>query len=186
MDDRWFRSSNNMDAHIDGKPNQAKRMWGEQEMEWLKNALLTSNATFKLIATGNQTLNPKSIFECLQDYPAEFNELMDFLSAEKVNGVLFLTGDRHHSEVIRWDRTGNYPLYDITNSPFTSGVGKVTGTKEEQNTARIPGTLVEAQNYSRISISGPVKNRTLSVSFMGIKGDVLAQWKVNESELKSK
>ncbi|MDB5195930.1 MAG: Alkaline phosphatase, partial [Flaviaesturariibacter sp.] len=97
MDDRWFRNSNDMDALIDGKPNAAKRMWGAKELEWLQNALLTSKATFKLIATGNQTLNPKSIYECLQDYPAEFNELMYFLTAEKINGVLFLTGDRHHS-----------------------------------------------------------------------------------------
>jgi alkaline phosphatase D len=185
MDDRWFRSSNKMSAQVDGKPNPAKLMWGPQEMEWLKNALLTSNATFKLIATGNQTLNPKSIFECLQDYPAEFNELINFLSSSKINGVLFLTGDRHHSEVIRWDRTGNYPLYDVTNSPFTSGVGKVTGTPEENNPARVNGTLVEAQNYTRVNVSGAAKNRVLTVSFVGIKGDVLAQWKVNETELKS-
>jgi alkaline phosphatase D len=186
MDDRWFRSSNTMSPVINGQPNPAKKMWGEQEMEWLENALLFSKASFKLIATGNQTLNPKSIFECLQDYPAEFNELMDFLTAEKINGVLFLTGDRHHSEVIRWDRKGSYPLYDITNSPFTSGVSKVTGTKEETNPARVPGTLVEAQNYTRVTVSGAAKNREILFSFTGIKGNVLAQWKINENDLKTK
>lgn len=185
MDDRWFRSANDMDATIDGKPNSAKRMWGAQEMEWLKNALLNSSATFKLIATGNQTLNPKSVFECLQDYPAEFSELMNFLTAEKISGVLFLTGDRHHSEVIRYDRAGTYPLYDVTNSPFTSGVSKVTGTPEEKNAARVEGTLVEAQNYSRISISGKPKERVLKVEFIGINGQPLAHWSVSEGELKA-
>jgi alkaline phosphatase D len=35
---------------------------------------------------------------------------------------LFLTGDRHHSEIVKSEKPGNYDLYDITISPFTSGV----------------------------------------------------------------
>ncbi|MDB5252140.1 MAG: Alkaline phosphatase [Flaviaesturariibacter sp.] len=185
MDDRWFRSSNDLPAEVDGKPNAAKRMWGSQELEWLKNALATSRATFKLIATGNQTLNLMSSAECLQNYPIEFNELQDFLRRQKVDGVIFLTGDRHHSEVIRYDRPGTYPLYDVTNSPFTSGVSKVTGTKEEANSARIAGTLVEAQNYSRVTVSGPAKARRLGVEFRGIHGELLGQWSISETELKT-
>ncbi|WP_460569494.1 alkaline phosphatase D family protein [Flaviaesturariibacter terrae] len=184
MDDRWFRSANDMDATVNGAPNGAKRMWGAQQMEWLKNALLSSGATFRIIATGNQTLNPKSRFECLQDYPAEFNELMDFLAAEKIQGLLFLTGDRHHSEVIRYSRAGAYPIYDITNSPLTSGISKVTGTDEAVNDARVPGTLVEAQNYTRISVSGARGARRLQAQFLGIDGKVLASWSVLETELK--
>lgn len=185
MDDRWFRSSNEMESNVDGKPNSAKRMWGAQEMEWLKNAMLTSKATFKIIATGNQTLNHQSSAENLQDYPTEFTELMSFLNNEKIPGVLFLTGDRHHSEVIRYERAGSYPLFDITNSPLTSGVSKVTGTAEAANPDRQPGTLVEAQNYSRITVSGSAKNRQLKVEFLGIRGDVLGSWSINETALKN-
>jgi alkaline phosphatase D len=193
MDDRSFRSANAMSAtdreagagRGSGRPNPAKRMWSEQQMEWLKNALLSSTATFKMIATGNQTLNPKSKAECLQDYPAEFNELMEFLTQERINGVLFLTGDRHHSEVIRWERAGSYPLYDVTNSPFTSGLAKVTGTDEFNNAARVPGTLVEAQNYTRISVSGAKGARRLQVQFLGIDGRELGRWAVSESEIKT-
>ena len=185
MDDRWFRSGNNILPTIDGKPNPSKRMWGPQEMEWLKNALVFSRATFKIIATGNQTLNPQSSFECLQDYPVEFNELMQFITEQKVNGVLFFTGDRHHSEVIRYDRQGTYPLYDVTSSPFTSGIGKVTGTAEENNPTRMPGTLVEAQNYTRVTVSGAAKARKMNVQFIGIKGQKLGEWTVSETELKA-
>jgi alkaline phosphatase D len=186
MDDRWFRSSNKTDAFVNGKPNPDKRMWGAKEMEWIKNALLTSQATFKLIATGNQTLNKENIYECMQNFPAEFNEFQEFLAAEKIEGVLFLTCDRHHSEVVKWERSGLYPLYDITNSPLTSSTHKVTGTKEENNPSRMPGTLVEAQNFTRITVSGPEKGRMLTVQYLNAKGEVLAQWKVNESELKIK
>ncbi len=32
-----------------------------------------------------------------------------------------LSGDRHHSEVIKMERPGTYPLYDITVSPLDIG-----------------------------------------------------------------
>lgn len=183
MDDRWFRSADRMQSTINNAPNPDKRMWGHQQMEWLKNALLFSQATFKLIATGNQTLNTMSTEECLQDYPVEFNELQEFLTAHKINGVLFLTGDRHHSEVMQYQRKGTYPLYDITSSPLTAGVSIVTGKTEEGNTARIRGTLVEAQNYTRITVSGPPKDRTLKAQFINSKGVVLGSWQVGQAAL---
>ncbi|RYZ16106.1 MAG: alkaline phosphatase family protein, partial [Chitinophagaceae bacterium] len=184
MDDRWFRSANDMDATVGGAPNPGKRMWGPQQLEWLKSALLSSTATFRIIATGNQTLNPMSRAECLQDYPIEFNELQNFLAAEKIPGLLFLTGDRHHSEVIRYTREGGYPIYDITNSPLTSGLSKVTGTPEAANEARVAGTLVEAQNYTRITVSGAKGARRLQAEFVGVSGAVLGTWAVSETELK--
>lgn len=184
MDDRYFRSNDEMSPLIFDQPNAAKRMWGEKQMDWLKNGLIQSRATFKFIVTGSQTLNPASPYDCLQSYPIEFNELMNFLTTEKVNGVLFLTGDRHHSEVIRYDRNGTYSLYDITSSPLTSGVGRVQG-KEKDNPARMAGTLVEQQNYTRISFSGVAGARKLLVEFLGLKGEKLAEWGLDEKQLKS-
>jgi len=185
MDDRYFRSNDEMEPSAYGKANPQKRMWGAEQMEWLKNSLIHSNTPFKFIVTGSQTLNPASPHDCLQDYPVEFEELMGFLEAEKISGVVFLTGDRHHSEVIRYDRLNNYSLYDITSSPLTSGVAKVSG-KEKDNPARVPNTLVEAQNYTRISISGKAGERMLKVEFLGIKGEKLAEWTVGEKDLKSR
>lgn len=185
MDDRYFRSSDDMDAFIDGKPNSLKRMWGAEQMEWLKNALLFSKATFKIIATGSQTLNKASKDDCLQSYPIEFNELMDFFTAQKINGLLFLTGDRHHSEVIQYKRDNAYTLYDVTSSPFTSGTWPLKeGDKEFNNADRIPNTLVEKQNYSRVSVSGKKGERILKVEFLGIKGEKLAEWNISEKVLK--
>lgn len=185
MDDRYFRSNDDMEAYISGKPNPAKRMWGPEQMEWLKNALKQSRAPFKFIVTGSQTMNPASPYDCLQDYPIEFQELMTFLSVENVPGVLFLTGDRHHSEVIRYNRGSQYPLYDITSSPMTAGVARVSGT-EKDNPARVANTLVETQNFTRVSVSGPVNNRKLKVEFVDAKGVVLGSWSVGEDEIRNK
>lgn len=182
-DDRYFRSEDKIPDSIDGKPNADKSYFGRMQMEWLKNALSFSTATFKVIATGSQVLNPYSSAECMKAYSAEYYELMNFLAAQKITGVLFITGDRHHSEVIKQERPGLYPLYDITTSPFTAGVSKVRGI-ELNNPARMNGTLVEEQNFARITITGKKSERKFTVEFLGIKGQKLGGWSVEEKELK--
>ena len=185
MDDRWFRSNDKVQSTVNGQPNADKRMWGPKQMDWLKNGLAASLANFKIIVTGSQTLNPYSPWDCLQNYPIEFNELMDFLTSQKVTGVIFLSGDRHHSEIIRFDRSEQYPLYDITTSPLTSGIGYVSG-KEVNNPSRVDGTLVQVQSYARITVSGAPRERRFKVEFIGTKGEKLAEWSVGETELKPK
>jgi alkaline phosphatase D len=184
LDDRFFRSADNMPAMIDGQPNLNKQMYGAQQMRWLENALGFSTATFKIIATGSQVLNPMSPFDCVRHFPADFDFLMDMLERNKTSGVLFLTGDRHHSEIIKEERKDNYPLYDITASPYTSGVAKAFG-KEANNPARVAGTLVEAQNFAKISVSGKRNERMLKVEFIGLKGEKMGEWSVGEKELKN-
>lgn len=182
-DNRWWRSADALKDSVDGKPNPEKRMLGSQQMEWLKNSLLYSNATFKIITVGSQVLNPVSPFDKWKDFPAEYYELMNFLQEYKINGVLFLTGDRHHSEIIRVNRPGTYPLFDITVSPLTSGTHKF-GAAEKDNPFRV-FALDEKQNYGKFNFTGTRGNRKLTVEFLGIKGEKLGEWSVTEKELKT-
>ncbi|MEP6617616.1 MAG: alkaline phosphatase D family protein [Ginsengibacter sp.] len=182
-DDRYFRSEDRMADSINGLPNKGKHYFGPMQLEWLENSLLYSRAAFKIIATGSQVLNPYSDWECMKHYSAEYNELMDFLAAQKITGVIFLTGDRHHSEVLQMQRPGLFPLYDVTVSPYTSGIGKVKGI-EINNSTRVAGTLVEEQNFAKVTVTGKRYERMLTVEFIGLKGKKLATWSVNEKELK--
>lgn len=182
-DDRWWRSADKMKDSVDGKPNPEKRMLGKQQMEWLKNSLLYSTATFKIIAVGSQVLNPVSPYDTWWNFPAEYDEVMDFLKDNKINGVVFLTGDRHHSEIIKVERPGTYPLYDITVSPLTSGTHKFGGP-EKNNPYRVLG-IDEKQNYGKLSFSGERGNRKLTISYFGVKGEQLGEWSIYEKELKT-
>jgi alkaline phosphatase D len=183
LDDRWWRSAHAMKDSIDGKPNPAKTMLGRKQMDWLKNSLLYSSAAFKIIAVGSQVLNPVSPYDRLKNFPVEYLELTGFLTEYKINGVVFLTGDRHHSEIIREERPGTYPLFDITVSPLTSGTHKF-GRQEQNNPGRILG-IEEKQNYARFSFSGPSGYRKMTVEFLGLKGEKLAEWSVNARDLKT-
>ncbi len=182
-DDRWWRSADNMADSVSGKPNPDKRMLGKMQMEWLKNSLLYSQATFKVVLIGSQVLNEVSPFDKLRDFPIEYDEILNFLKENEISGVIFLSGDRHHSEVIKLDRPGNYPLFDVTVSPLTSSTHKFWG-QEKNNPQRVFG-LDEKNNYGKISVTGKRGERVFKVDFLGVKGDNLGEWSVSEKELKA-
>lgn len=182
-DDRWWRSDDRTRDSINGQPNPDKRMLGAQQMEWLKDALLSSNATFKFIVIGSQALNDVSPYDKWTDFPVERQELLDFIRLYKINGVVFISGDRHHSEVIKMTRPGTYTLYDITVSPLTSGTHTFDGP-EANNPLRVFG-LDKKNNYGRFTISGPKGLRKLTVDFLGNKGEKLGSWEVSEADLKT-
>lgn len=68
---------------------------------------------------------------------------------------------------------------------MTAGVARVSGT-EKDNPARVANTLVETQNFTRVSVSGPTNNRKLKVEFVSGKGEVLGKWEVGEVEIRNK
>lgn len=183
LDDRWWRSADAMYDSVKGKPNAEKIMLGREQMQWLKNSLLFSRATFKIISFGSQVLNPVSPFDKFLNCPEEYYELMDFLKQYKVNGVVFLSGDRHHSEIIKVNREGTYPLYDVTASPLTSGTHTFSGP-EKDNPYRVLG-IDEKQNYTKISFSGERNKRKMLVEFFGVKGDKLGEWSITENDIKT-
>jgi alkaline phosphatase D len=182
-DDRWWRSADRMKDSVNGFPNPEKELLGQQQMEWLKNSLLYSTATFKIIVLGSQVLNPVSPYDKWHDFPAEYEDFMNFLKEYKINGVVFLTGDRHHSEIIKVDRPGTYSLYDITVSPLTSGTHSFGGP-EKNNPYRVLG-IDQLQNYGKFSFSGPRNDRKLTVDYFGLKGEKLGSWSVSEKVLKT-
>lgn len=188
LDDRWWRSAGDLADSIDGRPNADKRMWGKKQMDWLKNALSTSNGNtninFRIIVTGSQVLNPASPYDCATHYPIELEELENFIRDNGIKGILFLDGDRHHSEVIKVQKEGMYPLYDITASPLTSGISKFSGP-EKNNPYRILG-IEDTQNFSKITVSGKRNDRTLKLEYYNPKGDKLAEWSVTQKELSLK
>jgi hypothetical protein len=54
---------------------------------------------------------------------------------------------------------------------------------EITNPARVPGTLVEEQNFARITVTGKRNERNLQVEFIGLKGNVIGKWSVGEKEI---
>lgn len=183
MDDRSFRTSDYMKDSINGLPNPDKQMWGSTQLDWLKNQLLTSRAPFKIIANGSPILNKYNKYDCMVHYVLEQEALIKFIQEEQIEGVLFITGDRHHSEISRRKLNDGYYLYDIVNSSLTAGLHTLSDY-ENTNPDLLKDKTVNQNNYTRFSVSGNAKERILKLEFKDVKGMVLKEWQLSENELK--
>ncbi|MFN8344122.1 MAG: alkaline phosphatase D family protein [Spirosomataceae bacterium] len=176
LDDRWFRAPNDR--------NDDRTYYGKAQIQWLIDALVFSKANFKFIVTGGQIINAASLFENYAVFAEERNYLLQRIADEKIPGVIFLTGDRHHSIVHRLNRFGTYPLYDFTVSPFTSGPGK-PNDKEKTTDTFVEGTSVEnKRNFGTFEITGKTNERVLKVTIFDAKGNQQWQREIKASELK--
>lgn len=144
-------------------------MFGDGQLEWLKAKLKKSTANFKIIASGNQMMPEigRRIGECWGHYGEEKDELLEFLLEEKISGVIFISGDRHYTELNYYAREDAYPLYEFTCSPLTS-IGNPTG--KLKNPYRAKESLYTKQNFGRVSFSGPQSARECRIEVFDYTG----------------
>jgi alkaline phosphatase D len=178
LDDRYHRRP---DRWPDGPD---KTMLGRSQLDWLKASLVSSRAAFKVIAVGSQALNPHTRFEGWLDYPAEQKELLDFIRDRRVEGVIFLSGDRHATELIKLERPGAYPLYDYTSSPLTAGPRVIRDDDPEKNNPnRVPGTLLTERNFGMLRFEGPPGDRRVRLQAYDQAGAMKWEHVIRREEL---
>ena len=167
LDDRYHRSANKL---LDGP---GKTMFGAKQLEWLKNALVYSSAPIKLVVNGSQMWNRVNRFEGWNNYSAEQRAFADWLLAQRVDGLIFLSGDRHFTELLKIERVGGYPLFEFTSSPLTSGTFDPPGEKD--NPDIVQGTYVVKRQFGMIRVTGPGNDRTVALESYDQKGEL--QWR---------
>lgn len=157
---------------------------GEAQIVWMLDILKSSDATFKFIVTGSQVLNEKNLNESYSHYPKERQRIFDFIRENNITGVIFLTGDRHHSELLKMDQPGSYPFYDFTCSPLSGFSRPTRKTHEATNPLRIENTLVTEHNFGKISISGEIGNRLCTIETFDEEAGKIWEYKIQAVELK--
>ena len=176
LDNRFYRTPNNQ------KSGECTVL-GKEQLQWLKDALISSKSTFKFVAMGGQFVNDAKAHESYINLcAAERDSIFSFLKKEKISGVIFLSGDRHHSEVSKLNRPDAYPIYDFTVSPLTSKANPKA--KEENNTLRIPESLLTERNFAIMEITGPRNERQLKLTFYDVAGNEKWNTVIKAKELK--
>ncbi|MCX7735676.1 MAG: alkaline phosphatase family protein [Candidatus Kapabacteria bacterium] len=175
LDNRWFRSSNN-------RKFSEKEILGNKQIDWLINALTFSEARFKIIIIGGQVLNPVANYENYSTFPEEQSYLINSISKENIKGVIFISGDRHFSELTSLPREGTYPLLDFTVSPLTSGPFTDACSKEN-NYLRVPGTCYDKRNFGMIEITGKRTERTLKFLLFDTDGNRIWEKSYSDKDL---
>ncbi|HEY5720604.1 MAG TPA: alkaline phosphatase D family protein [Gammaproteobacteria bacterium] len=168
LDDRYHRDDDAAEA-------PERTMLGAAQLAWLEEALRDSGATFKLVANGSRLLSERPSAdkrggEGWHNFPRERQAFLDWLAAERIDGVFFLSGDIHYTHLTERERPGSYPLVELTCSPLTSRVHPRPFPVRE-----VPGTLVTERNFCTLEFSGPAGARLLRVAAWNAAGTRLWQ-----------
>jgi alkaline phosphatase D len=154
LDDRWWRSPNR-------RTTGERTILGNTQFQWLIDNLVSSNATFKIVCIGGQVLNPVARYENMATYPQERARLLEAIRAERIRNVIILSGDRHHTELMRYAEGDSLVIWELTVSPLTSGPN--VNAAGEPNTLRVEGTMVTERNFATIDVEGPRSARRLRI-----------------------
>ena len=142
---------------------------GEEQIDWLIAAMNKSYAPFKMVALGGQFLNDVAKHENMANF-AERQEIIDRIEEEHIHGVIFLTGDRHCTDMSRLELEGGIVIHDLTVSPLTSST---YDNSAENNTLRLEGTTTPKRNFAELNFSGPRKDRSCKIVVRDAEGEEL-------------
>ena len=176
LDNRYWRTPDNRTDLANPS------LLGSEQLEWLIDALTYSTASFKFVVMGGQFLNPMKKGETYENCaPAEKDYIIKTIQRLQINGVIFITGDVHHTELSKLDTYNAYPLYDLTVSPLTSGIGAKDADK---NPLQVGGTLVVEHNFAKMEVFGTSKDRTLRITIINALGEKKWTKEIKAADLK--
>jgi alkaline phosphatase D len=161
LDNRFNRVRHDLVLQPYLSVQKGQTLLGREQIQWLIQALKTSNASFKVICMGGQFLNSAAVYENYSNFAEERNYITDLLTMNDIKNVVFLTGDRHCGEISKI-QNGAFVAYDLTSSPLTSGASDMSA---EKNEFRVEGTIVPQRHFAMLHVRGENKNRKLSVSY---------------------
>ena len=146
--------------HLDTLPT----LLGKQQWIWLENEL-KKPADVRIICTGTQFGIEWNGYEGWSNFPNERKRMVELIKRTKANGVLFISGDVHYSEISKVDTTF-YPLYDFTSSGLSSTWHFATPNKN-----RIEGPIMK-NHFGLINIFWEQNNTKIKME----------TWDINDNQ----
>lgn len=170
------------------KDENRTTMLGQKQLAWLKESLLKSTATFKIIVQGGSSVvDGKG--ELWSHWGTERDDFLTWMFGEKISGVFFLAGDWHVGTLNRLHRPQDeYPLYELLSS--NSGVRKepiaqdpTYGSGGHNQSAAI---MYRGYNFGALSFAGKKGERTVSLQIIDEDGHVQIHRRLSEKDLSPK
>ena len=137
---------------------------GEEQWIWLEKEL-KKPADIRIIGTGTQFGIEWNGFEAWANFPHEQQRMVNLIKSTKTNGVLFISGDVHYSEISKLE-TDFYPLYDFTSSGLSSTWHYATPNKN-----RIEGPIMD-NHFGLITIDWAKENTVIKME----------NWDINDNQ----
>lgn len=154
---------------------------GPEQLEWLKQGLLHSTATFKILISGTPAFD-KHWGGRNFSVTAQGDELVKFIKDNNIDGVLCLSADIHEQELYGRYNDLKYPLFDLLSGNLNSDVGTGQFTVDYTREVILSGIK---QTYLRILAHGKEHNRRLKIDYVGLNGEAYFTTYIHEQMLKS-
>jgi alkaline phosphatase D len=106
---------------------------------------------------------------------------MRWIRDRRIEGVVFVTGDRHLSELMRDDERVGYPLYELTASPVANRVF-MTGL-EQPNPIRLGG-YARGFNYGLLDVDTTSEPGTLTFRLKDAAGSEVLRHEIQLDSLR--
>lgn len=186
LDDRYHRDPN--------QDPDRKTMLGEGQLNWLKERLSESQATFKVIVSGHTlTIDRHDNGEYWANFGSERDDFFDWLFSEGISGVFFVSGDWHVGSLsrIEYSREG-YPLYELISS--NAGVHTVEADAHLHRTnrqlgghnRRFDGPIINDildYNFGLLEFEGGESNRSVTLKLIDHHGEVRVAHRLTVEDL---
>ena len=106
------------DHHYQANTDPKAQMMDSTEWNWLRDEL-RKPATIRIIGSSTQFATDWNGWETWGNYPLQQQKMFDLIKETRSNGVVFISGDVHYSELSMQQKPGMYPIYDMTASGIT-------------------------------------------------------------------
>ncbi|MCB0473633.1 MAG: alkaline phosphatase D family protein [Flavobacteriaceae bacterium] len=157
---------------------EEKTMLGPVQEQWLLQQLKASTATFKVIVSPVPwafDAKPGS-HDTWAGFKSERNRIFEFLTKNKIEGVLLLSADRHRTDFWKNERTGDYPLYEFMSSRLTN-----IHTHD-----LVPGALFgynEKCSFGKVTFNTELDTPEVTFEIVNIDNKIIHTYTVKRSEL---
>ncbi len=156
---------------------------GEAQWQWLEEQL-RQPAEVRLLVSSIQVVSAQHRYEKWANIPGERQRLLRLIEDTGAEGVVILSGDRHHAELSRLTDEVPYSLYDFTSSGMTQSTPWRSGRpdKLERNRYRV-GTIHRGHHFGMVEVDWHRPEPLLTLRIVGKNGATHLQHRILMSEL---
>ncbi len=155
------------------KPNtdEGATFLGENQWKWLEEQL-RKPAEVRFIASSIQFVASEHIYEKWSNIPQEIRRMLNLISETKAQGVIFLSGDRHHAELSKLEVDDGYPIYDLTSSGINQSRPRSPDDSRpiEKNRSRL-GRVFRGHHFGQVEIHWEQPDPLIRLSIINQEGE---------------
>ncbi|QDU59398.1 Alkaline phosphatase D precursor [Planctomycetes bacterium Pan216] len=188
LDTRYFRDplkrKEELPVSVRGRrgfyaPHEDRTMTilGEQQWAWLEKTLQVP-ARLRIVATSIQLISSEHGFETWGNFPAERERFFQLIKRTKANGVVLISGDRHHAELSQLKPGIGYPLFEVTSSSLNAPADWAN----DVNPHRL-GSVYWQANFGMITIDWKQPDPTVALQIRNVSGQPVLEHAMPLSQL---